>query len=104
MRRGLVEFDPCALFADERMVLVHHDGFSRTDGEPLSQLHIAEETSLRWCGRRGFLGLDWKVELAVIKHLGPETAIDKRANVFDEHAVFVRRHGLRNLLDIDFDI
>ena len=47
--------------------------------------------------------LDWKEELEVIKHLGPQAAINERAEMFDEHAVFVRRHRLRSLLGVNFD-
>jgi len=47
--------------------------------------------------------LDWKIEFAIVEHLGPETAVNQRADVFDEHAVFVRRNRLGGLLEIDFD-
>ena len=91
-----------ALFANEGMVLVHDDGFGRTDRVPLPQLHIAEGATLCGCGRLGLLGLDGEVEFAVIEHLGPEAAINQRANVFDKHPVLVTRYRLRTLLRIDF--
>ena len=46
-------------------------------------------------------GEDW--DYAVIEHLGPEAAINERADMFDEHAVFVARYRLRGLLSVDFD-
>ena len=103
MRRGSVEFDAWALFANEGMIIVRYNRFGRTNGEPLSQLHIAEGADLRGCRRLGLLRLDCKVELAVIEHLGPQAAINERADMFDEHAILVNRYRLSSLLDIDFD-
>ncbi len=51
----------------------------------------------------GLFGLDRKVELAVIQHLGPEAAVDELTDVLDEHAIFVRRDRPGRLFCVDGD-
>ena len=44
---------------------------------------------------------DWKIELAVFEHLGPDSAVDAPPEVFDELAVYELRNRLASRAGVD---
>ena len=104
MGRGDVECNARALIAHKGMVLVHRHNLIGPHRPPLAERHGERGSAPPARRRWGNLGIYRRIELAVVKHLGPQAPRDKRAALLDESAVKVlrnRRCGLSSVNGYD---